>query len=155
MKNAIGLDKDKAHELSNQLNELLANFQMYYQNLRGFHWNVTGQNFFELHAKFEELYNEAQESIDEIAERILTLENTPLHTFSDYEQVAEIPPARDVTDGYKCVLKVVENLSVLLAKEREILDMADETGDEGTNSLMSDYIAAQEKVTWMLSAYLK
>ena len=83
MKNLIGIDKEKAKELVIKLNDLLANYQLFYQNLRGLHWNIKGKEFFELHLKFEELYNDAVIKIDEIAERILTLEGEPLHTFSD------------------------------------------------------------------------
>lgn len=88
--NLIGLDKEKSKELVNHLNDLLANYQIFYQNLRGFHWNVKGSNFFELHAKFEEYYNDAIEKVDEIAERVLTLEGTPLHSYSAYMKQAEI-----------------------------------------------------------------
>ena len=59
-------------------------------NTRGFHWNITGEKFFELHAKFEELYNDLLTKVDEVAERILTLGYTPLHTFTDYISIAAI-----------------------------------------------------------------
>ena len=80
----IGLDKEMTKNLTSGLNRLLANFQLYYQNLRGLHWNIKGKSFFELHVKFEEFYTDSQEKIDFIAERILTLGGTPLHTFTDY-----------------------------------------------------------------------
>ena len=67
MKNAIGIEVEKANELGQKLNGLLANYQVFYQNLRGMHWNIKGREFFELHLKFEELYNDAQIKIDEIA----------------------------------------------------------------------------------------
>ena len=82
--NSIGLDSKKTKNLANDLNNLLANFQIYYQNLRGIHWNIKGKRFFDLHEKFEELYNDANVKVDEIAERILTLGVTPIHTFEDY-----------------------------------------------------------------------
>ncbi len=82
--NSIGLSAEKSLALSNDLNELLANFQRYYQNLRGIHWNIRGKRFFDLHVKFEELYNDANIKVDEIAERILTLGGVPLHTYEDY-----------------------------------------------------------------------
>ena len=103
-KNLIGLDSENAQQVVNLLNELLANYQIYYQNLRGFHWNVRGNRFFVLHAKFEELYNDAIEKVDEIAERILTLGGVPLHSY-----------AQDV---------------------------------------FSSYVSSQEKLLWMLDAYL-
>lgn len=68
--NSIGLHQDKAKELANKLNELLANYSIFYQNTRGFHWNIKGEKFFELHLKFEELYNDLLLKIDEVAERL-------------------------------------------------------------------------------------
>ena len=92
--NSLGLHTDKAHQLAGRLNALLANYQMFYQNLHGFHWNIEGNSFFELHTKFEELYTQANLSVDEIAERILTLEGTPLHTFEDYISNSTIKAAK-------------------------------------------------------------
>jgi starvation-inducible DNA-binding protein len=82
--NAIGLQQDKAEQLAVKLNELLANYSIFYQNTRGYHWNIKGDKFFELHLKFEELYNDLLLKIDEIAERILTLGQTPEHNYSEY-----------------------------------------------------------------------
>lgn len=153
MKNAIGIDKQPAKKLSILLNELLANYQLYYQNLRGFHWNIKGKEFFELHLKFEELYTAAQLAIDEIAERILTLGEQPLHTFSDYTKLSEIKEAANVSIGKDAIAATLQNLTVLLVKERAILNVANDVSDEGTATLMSDYIKLQEKTVWMLNAY--
>ena len=71
--NSIGLDVKKSAELAAKLNTLLANYSIFYQNTRGYHWNIKGEKFFELHLKFEELYNDLFIKIDEVAERILTL----------------------------------------------------------------------------------
>ena len=154
MKNYIGIDGDKAKVLSAQLNDLLANYQLYYQNLRGFHWNIKGAAFFELHAKFEELYNSANLAVDEIAERILTLGETPFHTFEEYIKHAKISAGKDVTLGKEAVQETLNNLTILLEKERTILAVAADANDEGTVTLMSDYINTQEKIIWMLNAYL-
>ncbi|MBL7723999.1 MAG: DNA starvation/stationary phase protection protein [Chitinophagaceae bacterium] len=83
-RNSIGLDAGKTRELAEKLNLLLANFQLFYINSRGFHWNIKGDKFFELHAKFEELYTDTQLKIDEVAERILTLGHVPSHSYTDY-----------------------------------------------------------------------
>ncbi len=90
MNSQIGLDDKKSKLLAEKLNFLLANYQLFYTNARGFHWNITGEKFFELHVKFEELYNDAFLKIDEIAERILTLGYTPVHSFSEYIRTSEI-----------------------------------------------------------------
>lgn len=154
MKNLVGIDKNKAAELSKSLNQLLADYELFYQNLRGFHWNIKGKDFFELHTKFEELYDDAFIKIDEIAERILTLEGEPLHTYTDYLKVSKIKEARNITNGVKGVEIIVNNFSTLIHTEREILDLASEANDEGTVSLMSDYITQTEKTLWMLNSYL-
>jgi starvation-inducible DNA-binding protein len=153
--NLIGLDAQKSAALADELNVLLANYQMFYINARGFHWNITGRKFFELHLKFEELYNDALVKIDEIAERVLTLGKTPLHSFSDYIQLASIKEAKNVSDGDKAIEHVLNGFSELIKIERRLLDMSAEANDEGTNALMSDYIREQEKLVWMYSAYLK
>lgn len=155
MKNNIGINQEHAEELQSKLNTLLANFQMYYQNLRGFHWNIKGNNFFELHLKFEELYNDSQEKIDMIAERILTLGHQPLHTFKDYSKQASIKAAKNVSKDVSIMKNVKGSLKTLLQLEREILNLADEADDEGTNSMMSDFISEQEKTVWMVSSWLK
>jgi starvation-inducible DNA-binding protein len=152
--NQIGLQTEQSNQLAQELNVLLANYQMYYQNLRGFHWNIQGPSFFELHTKFEELYDDAVMKVDEIAERILTLGATPLHTFSDYLQHSSILETANVKDGAGTVSATLDNLKTLLTLERALLELADKAGDEGTNSQMSDYITEQEKTVWMLSAYL-
>ena len=66
-----------------ELNKLLADYHIYYQKLRNFHWNVSGENFFDLHEQFEELYNDAKIKIDEIAERVLTLRYHPISNLSE------------------------------------------------------------------------
>ncbi len=152
--NAIGLDNNKAKLLAEKLNELLANYSVFYQNTRGSHWNVKGEKFFELHLKFEELYNDLLLKIDEVAERILTLGYSPNHNFSDYARVSKIPESKKVTDGIESVVNILESFKTIIPLQRELLSQSAETGDEGTNALMSDYIRAQEKLVWMYSAFL-
>ncbi|MBA2761510.1 MAG: DNA starvation/stationary phase protection protein [Segetibacter sp.] len=154
-KNLIGLETSQAEKLATKLNGLLANFQLFYINARGFHWNITGNKFFELHAKFEELYTDALVKIDEVAERILTIGYTPLHSFSDYIATSTIKEATNISDGQRAVEIVLESFRVLLSIEREISEIAGNANDEGTSALMSDYIREQEKLVWMYSASLK
>ncbi len=152
--NQIGLKTEQSNKLAKELNVLLANYQMFYQNLRGFHWNIQGPSFFELHVKFEELYSDAVLKVDEIAERVLTLGETPHHTFTSYLEHSTIKEASNLKDGESTVTTTLSNLKTLLEMERKILVVSGEAGDEGTNSQMSDYITEQEKTVWMLSAYL-
>lgn len=153
--NAIGLDKKKSQNLAEKLNTLLANYSIFYQNTRGYHWNIEGKEFFELHVKFEELYNDLIVKIDEVAERILTLGETPEHAYANYYKTSTIGVSGEVTDGIKGAEDILESLQILIKLQREILELSDDAGDEGTNALMSDYISEQEKLVWMYSSFLK
>ena len=152
--NNIGLDNQKAKKLGEKLNLLLANYSVFYQNTRGYHWNIKGDNFFELHLKFEELYDDLLVKIDEVAERILTLGYSPNHRYSDYLEVTEIAESGKVSEGKVAVREILEAFKSLIALQREILELSDEADDEGTNALMSDYIREQEKLVWMYSSYV-
>lgn len=154
-KNAIGLDPEKSSELATKLDQLLADYQLFYINTRGFHWNITGEKFFELHVKFEQLYNDIALKIDEVAERIRTLGNVPKHSFSDYLKDSQIKAITNVSDGKQAIKHILDAFTIILTQQRELLDLSEEANDEGTNSLMSDYIRAQEKMVWMYSAYMK
>ncbi len=152
--NSIGLSATKSKELSDDLNVLLANFQRYYQNLRGIHWNIKGKRFFDLHIRFEELYTDANLKVDLIAERILTLGGVPMHTFEDYIKKSKVPVGKNITQDEVAIRLIVDSLHELLILERKILKGSDEANDEGTNSMMSDFITEQEKTVWMMKAWL-
>jgi len=152
--NAIGLDSIQSKQLADKLNELLANYSVFYQNTRGYHWNVRGEKFFELHLKFEELYTDMQVKIDEIAERILTLGYTPDHAYTEYKKISTVKESGKISDGIAGVKDVLASMTVIITLQREIMSLSADAGDEGTNALMSDYIRAQEKLVWMYSAFL-
>jgi starvation-inducible DNA-binding protein len=154
-RNSLGLPVEETEVLVLELNILLSNFQVYYQNLRGLHWNIRGKRFFDLHVKFEELYNDSQLKIDLIAERVLTLGGTPLHTFEDYIQKNKLTVGKNIHNDEEAINLIVNSLSQLLKIERVILNQADEIDDEGTNSMMSDFIKEQEKTIWMMKAWLE
>ncbi len=139
-------------EIVKNLNLLLSNYQMYYQNLRGLHWNIKGKMFFMLHEKFEELYTGSAEVIDEIAERILMLDETPLHTFEDYIANASIKAAKKVSGADDSLQIVLNNSEVLLNDAYKVIDVASEAGDEGTVALISEIISSLEKQIWMLES---
>lgn len=152
--NAIGLDDKKSGTLAAKLNSLLAAYQVFYMNTRGFHWNIKGDKFFELHLKFEELYNNLLLKVDEVAERVLTLGVTPLHTYDDYGRESVVKAVHNVSNGKDAVSHLLDSFKKLLVLEREILALSADAGDEGTNALMSDYIREKEKLVWMYSSYL-
>lgn len=153
--NTIGLPVEETEVIIVELNVLLSNYQIYYQSLRGLHWNIRGRRFFDLHLKFEELYNDSQLKIDLIAERVLTLGGRPLHTFEDYIKFNQLPIGKNISNDVASIQLIVNSLSKLLVIEREILNKASEINDEGTSSMMSDFIVEQEKTIWMMNAWLE
>lgn len=151
----IGLEKKTSKELAAKLNVLLATYQLFYMNVRGFHWNIRGDKFFTLHVKFEELYTDSLTKIDEIAERILTLGFTPTHAFSDYIEQSVVAEVKHESKDVACVQHVLSGLQSLIEIEREVSALSDEVGDDGTNDLITTYIREQEKIVWMYNAYLR
>lgn len=147
------LDAKAASVTVTNLQQLLADFQVFYTNLRGFHWNIKGKNFFQLHARFEEMYDNSSEKIDEIAERILMLDGIPSHNFSNYLNLSKVKETGVVTSGDEGLKNVLETLSLLMESERAVLKSASEAGDESTVAMMSDYLREQEKTSWMLTSY--
>ena len=149
----IKLNESGVNNAVASLQQLLADFQIYYTNLRGFHWNIKGHDFFVLHSKFEDLYNDAAEKVDEIAERILMLGGTPANKFSDYLKMSNINEVDRVSNGEKALENILETYGHLIGEERKLLSIASQAGDEVTVALMSDYLKEQEKMVWMLTAY--
>ncbi|MFV0392379.1 MAG: Dps family protein [Paludibacteraceae bacterium] len=136
------------------LQQLLADYQVYYTNLRGFHWNIKGEKFYLLHEKFEEMYDDAAEKVDEIAERLLMLGETPVHTFTVYLNVSKIKETGVIDDGKEAIKSILDTYKYLIASERALIVEASEIGDDATVALLGDYISGQEKEVWMLTSYL-
>ena len=152
--NYLGIKPEEIQKTTDSLNELLANYQVYYQNLRRFHWNIKGKEFFDLHVKFEDLYNEAKVNIDEIAERILTLRKTPMGTMANYLKESKITE-KETLDSETMVITILENHSVLIKAMRKVLDNASSAKDEGTTDLVAGFLSTMEKNSWMLDAYIQ
>ncbi len=138
-----------------KLNQLLINYQVHYQNLRLFHWNVKGPLFFTLHEKFEELYTEAAVKIDEVAERILALEGTPKGSLKNILSNADIESRDDVLEANDMVQAIVKANKVLIKYLDGVLKQASEVEDEGTIDIFTSYIQELQKQNWMLNSFLK
>lgn len=149
----IQLDEKKIENVINGLQQLLADFQVHYTNLRGFHWNIKGHSFFVLHSKFEDMYNSAAETADEIAERILMLGGVPNHRFSEYLKISTIKESGYVDNADEALNDILETFRHFITKERKLLATASEAGDEVTVSMMTDLLEGQEKMIWMIKAY--
>lgn len=151
--NYLGIDKYQSASTVKELNQLLACYNVYYQNLRNFHWNVEGENFFDLHAKFEELYSDAREKIDEIAERILTLRHRPMSDMSNYLNESKISEAGMVANDREMVKVILENHQELISCMRNTIKAADDANDEGTIDMIGGFLSELEKKSWMLDAW--
>ena len=151
--NYLGISKNT--DITNTvkaLNQLLADYHIYYQNLRNYHWNIQGKHFFDLHAKFEGLYNEAKNNIDDIAERILTLRQSPMSTLNEYLDVAKVKE-RSTLDAYEMVTNILEDHKIIIAQLREVAELASKCSDEGTIDMIGAFINSLEKNSWMLDAW--
>ena len=150
----LQLDSKSTKKTVEGLQELLANLQLHYTNLRGFHWNVKGVEFFGAHARFEEFYDDTAAKVDEVAERILMLGGVPAHNYSQYLKASTIKESGVVSNTKEIIGLILDDLKVLIGLERQLLETASEANDEGTVALMGDYISGQEKNVWMLTAFL-
>jgi starvation-inducible DNA-binding protein len=151
----IGLKNKYKNEMVEKLNSYLSSVQIMYMNVRGYHWNIVGKQFFALHAKFEEIYDSLNEMADEIAERILMLDGKPLHSFSEYIKVSSVKERLNLSSAEDTIKALLDDTAKLLEAEREILALASDNDDDGTASLMSGFIGEQEKMIWMFNALLK
>lgn len=137
------------------LNGLLADATVFYQKLRHYHWNVEGRHFFELHVKFEELYDRWAGSIDEIAERILMVEAVPLHTLRALLDAAGLEEDETVPAAAAMVERVVADLRRIHGRAGDVIDAAETEGDRGTVNLLDGFRDGLEKDIWMLEAWQK
>lgn len=149
----LNLNESKVASVVTALGQLLADFQVHYTNLRGFHWNIKGHGFFVLHEKFENMYDDAAAKIDEIAERILTLGSVPANKFSDYLKIAQVKEVSDVTCGSEAIDHILETYKLFMAEERPLIELANEAGDVVTADLLTGYLKEQSKMVWMLVAF--
>ncbi len=142
-----------ANKVVDGLNVLLADATVFYQKLRHYHWNVEGRKFFELHAKFEELYTGWADGIDELAERILMIEGEPLHTLAAMLKVARLKEDESIPAAPAMVDAVLADLTTLHENAGQLLATAEENDDRGTANLLDDLRDGMEKDLWMLRTW--
>ncbi|WP_410220641.1 Dps family protein [Pedobacter sp.] len=151
----IDLTEKQVKPVVDMLNEYLANYHVHYQKLRGCHWNVKGPHFFTLHIKFEELYTNAQLTIDEIAERVLTLGKPPHSRFADYIKESSIKEVNTIgMNDMDMVEELLKDMTRLIEFERSLLEETDKVGDDGSNDMVNRFMQFKEKNIWMLKSFL-
>lgn len=146
--------KTKKSGLELVLNEQVANLNVLYVKIHNYHWYVKGDNFFTLHVKFEELYNEISEKMDAIAERLLTIKGSPAATMKEYLELATIQEATGKEDPNAMVQNLIEDFATLSESFQEGIELADKEGDEATSDLLTGFKGELEKHMWMLRSYL-
>lgn len=145
---------DQAKSVEQVLNRQVANLNVLYVKVHNYHWYVKGPNFFTLHVKFEEFYNEITVQMDEIAERLLTLKGSPAATMKEYLEMASIQEASGKEDANTMVQNLIEDFATLCSEYQEGIDLADEAEDQPTADMLTGFKADLEKHMWMLRAYL-
>jgi starvation-inducible DNA-binding protein len=150
----LGWSTEETAQITTVLNQLLANYSVHYQKLRNYHWNVKGSDFFDLHERFEQQYNEARENIDEIAERIRVFGQIPFSTMKQYLDESEITETGSDLPSDLMVREVLSDFRILLEHMYSVVDVAVDLGDSGTEEMVKGFIHAVEKHHWMLSAFM-
>lgn len=149
----LNLNEAKVANVVSALNQLLADFQVHYTNLRGMHWDIKGHGFFVLHEKFESMYDDTAEKVDEIAERLLMLGSTPENKFSEYLKIAKVKEVSGISCGSDAVDHILDTYKHLISEERKVIELAEAANDVVTADLLTGYLKEQEKMVWMLVAF--
>ena len=138
-------------DMLNNLNTFLSDFNVFYRKLQNYHWNIKGKDFFTIHAKLEEYYNEVNARIDEIAEHILSLDGQPLGTLKDYLETTKIKEAENIkVDSSYILNETIKDYSMLLQDAKNIKGLAETNSESKTSALMDDIIEDYTKKLWML-----
>lgn len=153
--NYIGLEASGATKTASELQQLLADLHVFYMNLRGFHWHIEGKGFFALHEMFEKLYDSVGDKIDDVAERILTLGNSPESRFSEYLKKANIKEDGVSASSETTIKQTLDNLKTIITQMQKVSKVAENNDDSVTQGIMDEYIQEYQKTIWMLVATLK
>ncbi|CAM5218611.1 Starvation-inducible DNA-binding protein OS=Ureibacillus acetophenoni OX=614649 GN=SAMN05877842_102583 PE=3 SV=1 [Ureibacillus acetophenoni] len=142
------------NKLNTQLNELVATWSVLYTKLHNYHWYIKGKDFFTLHAKFEELYNEVTLNLDEVAERILTKGGKPVATLKEHLELSHVQEALGNETSEEMVQTIIDDFKKVMKLLKESMNQAAEDGDERTEDMLNATYQSLEKHNWMLTAYL-
>lgn len=142
------------NQLHTLMNKQVADWTLLYTKLHNFHWYVKGPNFFTLHEKFEEFYTDASTYIDEIAERLLTINGQPVATLKEVLEIATIKEANNSENANEMVQVILNDFSNIAKDIDTLLTVAEDNNDEETADLFLGIKATLEKNMWMLKAYL-
>ena len=137
--------------ITEDLNLFLANLNVFYRKLQNYHWNIKGEDFFNVHEKLEEYYNDVNEQIDEIAEHILIIDGQPLGTMSDYLEITQIKEAQNEKICSKNIFEaILKDYFFLIENATKIKEDADNEKRYATSALMDEYLQDFSKKVWMI-----
>jgi starvation-inducible DNA-binding protein len=141
-------------QLTPVINKQIANWSVLYMKLHNFHWYVKGTQFFTLHTKFEEFYNEAGLHVDELAERLLSIGGAPVATMKECLALASISEANGNEQAEQMVQSISNDFSIVISELKEGMSIAAELHDETTGDMLLAIHSTLEKHVWMLKAFL-
>lgn len=141
-------------DVTQALNKQVANWMVLYIKLHHYHWFIKGRHFFTLHEKFEELYEEASQNIDELAERILSIGGSPVSTMKDSLQLASISEAEGNIEEEGMVKSVISDFEKMSGELEDGIKTAEDAGDDGTADMFIGIKQSLSKHIWMLKAFL-
>ena len=148
----IGIKQQDRVRIADGLKYLLADSYTLYLQTHNFHWNVSGPQFRELHLMFEEHYTELATAVDEIAERIRTLDVAAPGTYKTFAEMSSISEVEGVPSAEEMVEILTRGHEQVVKTCRQILAPAQQANDESTAALVSDRMRVHEKTAWMLRA---
>ena len=140
--------------VSDQMNVTLANAIVSYQKLHHYHWRVSGDQFFELHEKFEGLYNRFSDILDEVAERLLMIGGTPIKTLSEAVSTATVAEDAEIPSAREMASRTLADLKAQREQILQVIEVADKAGDRSTVNLLDGISDGLDKEIWMLRSYL-
>ena len=141
-------------ELQTALNRQTANWFLLGVKLHHYHWYVSGSQFFTLHEKFEELYNEAAGYADDLAERLLAIGGQPASSMKQYLEISDLQEARGGEDAKEMVTELVKDFTSVAKELQSAIAVAEEQSDQPTADLLIGIRSSIEKHNWMLNAFL-
>ncbi|MBE3031331.1 DNA starvation/stationary phase protection protein [Sneathia sp. DSM 16631] len=140
--------------MESKLNQFLADLSVLAKKVQNFHWNITGRGFFSIHAQLDKMYEDLNEVVDEVAERVLAIKGRPLSTLKSYLEISKIKEGENKSITIDEALKtLISDFRFIVDEAKEVKVCADKNNDYGTSAMMDEYIIKYEKLLWMLNSF--
>ncbi len=157
MQPRIGIKKEHLTEIAHSLSKILADEFILYLKTRNAHWNVEGPDFMSMHKFFEAQYEELDETMDEVAERIRIIGHYAPATLKSYLELTHLTEnSRKKNDSQGFIKELLADHETIVTRLRENVDrFADELNDAGTSDFITGLMKTHEKMAWMLRSHLR